>query len=215
MRIIRNLDGRHKLAVIGALVAWMVSVYFSKVGFSLDAPNSQWLGWVLAGIITVVELVFNSKTQKLSLTLIGVGILCYLYGIWTNVTGFWAYQNPGIAFHFSQESILSVFVGIILEVLPEPLFMWGIGSEFEGDLLGNLAGLWSGNLDYAQPRNSSQSMPREFHPPQNNTPVSNNPFIPKPEYKVTSFGKKGNNRPKPNKMASQIFNDNYTRKFKQ
>ena len=38
-----------------------------------------------------------------------------------------------------------------MEVLPEPLLMWGLMSKTDGDFLGNLAGLWNGNLGYAQP----------------------------------------------------------------
>lgn len=151
-----RLDGRHKFAIFAAIGSWGLSVWFSQQGFSLDAPKSQWIGWILAGVVTAVELVFNSRTQKLSLTLITVGILCYLYGVWTNVVGFWSYQNPGMTFPWLHSTaILSWFVGCILEILPEPLLMWGIGSELEGDLLGNLAGLWSGNLDYAKPESES------------------------------------------------------------
>lgn len=151
MNNLKRLDGRHKLAIVGALVCWGLSMYFSKEGFSVGNTVMLWVGWILAAIVTVVELVFNSPTHKLSLTLIVVGILCYLYGIWTNVTGFWELQHPSVPFvAFSSSSILSWFVGFIMEVLPEPLFMWGIASAFDGDFLGNLAGLWSGNLPYAQ-----------------------------------------------------------------
>lgn len=156
MNNLSRLDGRHKLAVLGAIACWGLSMYFSKEGFSVDNTVMLWVGWVLAAIVTVVELVFNSPTQKLSLTLIIVGILCYVYGIWTNVTGFWNLQHPqGEFVVFSTKSMLSWFVGFIMEVLPEPLFMWGIAAAFDGDFLGNLAGLWSGKLPYAQPGNGN------------------------------------------------------------
>lgn len=104
MNNLKKLDGRHKLAVVGALVCWGLSMYFSKEGFSVGNTVMLWVGWVLAGIVTVVELVFNSPTQKLSLTLIVVGILCYVYGIWTNVTGFWELQHPEVPFVVSPLS---------------------------------------------------------------------------------------------------------------
>lgn len=168
MNEIRRLDGRHKLAIVGALVCWALSMYFSKEGFSVGNTVMLWVGWVLASIVTVVELVFNSPTQKLSLTLIVVGVLCYLYGIWTNVTGFWEIQHPTETFvALSSKSVLSWFVGFIMEVLPEPLFMWGVTATFDGDLIGNLAGLWSGSLPYAQPNHKPEQVKQNnqpFHP---------------------------------------------------
>ncbi len=158
MMQLNKLDGRHKLAVVGAFVCWGLSMYFSKEGFSVGNTVMLWVGWVLAGIVTIVELVFNSPTQRLSLTLIVVGVICYLYGIYTNVTGFWGIQHPDQVFvALSSNSLMSYFVGFTMEVLPEPLFMWGIASAFDGDFLGNLAGLWSGKLPYAQPGNNPNS----------------------------------------------------------
>ena len=185
-----KLDGRHKLAVVGAIVCWGLSMYFSKEGFSVGNTVMLWVGWVLAGIVTVVELVFNSPTQKLSLTLFIVGVLCYLYGIWTNVTGFWELQHPEVPFvMFSTQSLLSWFVGFIMEVLPEPLFMWGVSAAFDGDFLGNLAGLWSGNLGYAQPGNAT---------PQQNNQQQKSKYIPqhKPNNPMPNF-RPANNQPKP------------------
>jgi hypothetical protein len=175
-----ELDGRHKLAILGAIVAWGISMFFSKEGFSLDAPNSVWLGWVLAVIGTIVELVFNSKANRLSLTLIVVGLLFYAYGVYTNITGFWSYQNPGLEFVVTNKaSILSIFVGTILEILPEPLFMWGMMAEFEGDILGNLIGLWFGNIKYNQPKSNNTNTPPNGIPNNNTVSTSPNIFQPK------------------------------------
>ena len=44
-----KLDGRHKLAVVGAIVCWGLSMYFSKEGFSVGNTVMLWVGWVLAG----------------------------------------------------------------------------------------------------------------------------------------------------------------------
>jgi hypothetical protein len=202
---LQRLDGRHKLAIVMAMGAWVVSIYFSQVGFGVDNHKAAWLGWFLGLLVTTVELVFNSKTHKLSMTLIGVGILCYLYGVWTNVEGFWTFQNPDSQFViFSQSSIMSWFVGLVMEILPEPMFMWGIGAELDGDLVGNIVGLWSGDLPYAHPSNESPSVParsRAFSSDTDATPI---PF--KSPYP---------NTPKKNKkLASHLFNDKYTDRFK-
>lgn len=163
---LQRLDGRHKLAILMALGAWVVSIYFSQVGFGVSNHRAAWLGWFLGALVTTVELMFNSKTHKLSITLIWVGIICYAYGVWTNVTGFWDFQNPNISFVvFSQSSIMSWFVGVVLEVLPEPMFMWGIGAELDGDLIGNIVGLWNGNLEPARPGGKFDERPQPNYKP--------------------------------------------------
>ncbi|MFZ2992555.1 MAG: hypothetical protein WA061_02455 [Microgenomates group bacterium] len=192
-----KLDGRHKLATIFALIAWGCSMYFSYLGFGLDAPNTKWMGIIFAAIVTVVELVFNSSTRKLSQTLIITGLLCYFYGVWTNIVGFWDYQNPNVPMAlWNAHSILPILVGFILEVLPEPLFMWGLGSQFEGDLIGNAIGLWNGTLGAAQPQgqnnNNNQQKKNDFssHEVYSNLPRQKNDqfgFIPKEDVSVPDF----------------------------
>lgn len=194
-----RLDSRHKLAILASLVAWSISIYYSYLGFATEATRAKFIGLALAGIVTVVELVFNSRTRQLSMTLIVVGVLCYLYGVWTNIVGFWDFQNPSVQFPWFHESaILSWFVGSILEILPEPLFMWGIGSELEGDLLGNLIGLWQGDLEYARPENQAQH-PIGFHP----NVIHQQPVSKKPKLTTKKSG-----------LVSPIFNQRYTDRYK-
>jgi hypothetical protein len=216
MNNVSNLDGRHKLAILGAIVCWGLSVWFSYLGFRIDSDKIAFVGWILALVVTVVELVFNSQTGKLSLTLVATGILCYAYGIWTNITGFWSLQHPGIEFIiFSQKSIMPAFVGIIMEVLPEPLFMWGLMSNMDGDFLGNMVGLWNGKLSYAQPSQNPQThnnqsavkpvAPRytpshrpDFNPaprPSYDRPQTQQNHVMSPEPKFHPMSK--NNRPAP------------------
>jgi hypothetical protein len=143
------------------------------MGFKLDSNQIAWVGWFLAGIVTIVELVFNSQTGKLSLTLIVTGALCYMYGIWTNITGFWSLQHPDQPFVLLNTiSILPIFVGSIMEVLPEPLFMWGMMSAMDGDFLGNLVGLWSGKLSYAEPANETPKQQPQQNQPRREMPSS-------------------------------------------
>lgn len=218
---LKKLDGRHRLAVVMALVTLGISIFFSKEGFGVGNPNAQWLGWILAAIVTTMEIIFNSRTQKVPLTLISIGLICYAYGVWTNVIGFWTYQHPGIDFQLmKQESIMSVFVGLILEVLPEPLFLWGIGAEIEGDLLGNLLGLVNGDLEYAKPsKNESQPQLRNFVPhPHKNDTVSNQNQKQKyvapinPKWQHNQQQKRGGGDPR--KVVSNLFLDSYTKKYK-
>ena len=142
-----NLDGRHKLAIVGALICWVLSVYFSYLGFRVENENMWFVGVIMALVVTIVELAFNTPMHKLPLTLAVIGIICYIYGIVTNITGFWSLQHPGVPFvWFQMESLMPIAIGLVMEVLPEPLFMWGMDVKVGGDLLGNIAGLWGGTL---------------------------------------------------------------------
>lgn len=208
-----KLDGRHKMAVVAALVCWALSMFFSYQGFKLDNSQLTFVGWILAAVVTVVELVFNSPTKRLSLTLIAAGVLCYGYGVYTNVEGFWTIQHPNVAFQFfSQKSIMSWFVGTLLEILPEPLLMWGLGSFVEGDLLGNLLGLWSGDLNYAQP---DQPVVTSHPATQEHKPNQKPQYNPAQQKQGHNFPKDSlMNKPVNTNLASPIFNQKYIERLK-
>lgn len=128
------------MAVLVAIALWFASMRFSYEGFNLSLPEMAWLGWILAIAVTVIELVFNTDIQKLNMTLFFAGLIAYAYGIWTNVAGFFAVQG-GTFESLKSEPLSLLFpflVGIFLEVVPEPLFVWGIGASDKGDPLGNL-----------------------------------------------------------------------------
>lgn len=128
------------MAVIIALLLWLASMQFSLAGFSFNMDSMTWLGWVLAAAVTVIELMFNTDIQKLNLTLFVVGLLAYAYGVITNIIGFYAAQGGSVdKFYTHPESILfAALVGFILEIVPEPMFIWGIGVEESGDFLANI-----------------------------------------------------------------------------
>lgn len=128
------------LAILVSVSLWLASMQFSYQGFNLAMPEMSWLGWVLAIAVTVIELVFNTDVQRLNLTLFAAGLLAYAYGIWTNVAGFFAVQ--GGTFETLKSNPLSILfpllVGVFLEVVPEPLFVWGLGVTDKGDPIGNI-----------------------------------------------------------------------------
>ena len=147
MSTFAGLDGRHKLAIAASLVCWGLSMYFSYLGFKVENTQMLWVGWIMAGVVTAVELSFNTPMHKLPLTLAVIGIMCYIYGIVTNITGFWSLQHPGTPFvWFQEESLMPIIIGFVMEVLPEPLFMWGLDVKVGGDFIGSLIGLWGGTL---------------------------------------------------------------------
>jgi hypothetical protein len=168
---LNRLDGRHKLAIVMGAAAWAVSIYFSQAGFRLTEPNAAWIGWFLGFFITTLELVFNGKEEK-SMTLYAAGLLCYLYGIWTNVIGFYAFQHPDTAFvPLSQTALMSWFVGLILEILPEPLFVWGMGELGEG-IADRVLNSFGGSGGKSSP-NSNPYRPQQNQQKQNNQKQNN------------------------------------------
>jgi hypothetical protein len=158
MRTFLRLNGKQKFLALMAVIGWGLSIYFSQIGFSVDNKSMAWVGWLLGFIITAVELAFNDRGQKQTLSLIFFGVICYGYGIWSNVTGFWSIQNPNTPFPwFTLATVSSWFVGLMLEVLPEPLFMFALGRARESDPLGALSDAFSGYIDDAKGGNGSGS----------------------------------------------------------
>jgi len=136
------------LAFLAALGLWAVSMYFSYKGFEFESTEVLWFGIVMALVVTVVELVFNTNISKLNPTLLFVGIICYLYGIYTNITGFYILQHGNLDEFFSgMQWLIPVFSGLVSEVLPEALFAWGIGAFDDGDLIGNVTEIFSDNKE--------------------------------------------------------------------
>src|SRR5512143_1762303 len=114
-------------AVITAIALWYLSIRFSVAGFSIKVPDLAWAGWVLGFAVTVIELIFTSENRGRNTTLIFLGMISYAYGIWSNIVGINAARGVD---SFSFAFVLSVILGLILEIAPEPLFLWGIlGTE--------------------------------------------------------------------------------------
>lgn len=135
---------KHQLAKISAILAWIVSVYFSYEGFKFQNESVLWVGYLLAFLVTCGEFIFNTEIKSLSLTLVLIGLVCYVYGVYSNVVGFWSIQYPDQLFVWnSSQSVMSWFVGAILEIYPEAAFAWGMRAK-TGDLVGNVVKLAGG-----------------------------------------------------------------------
>jgi len=133
-----------RFAACGAALAfWLISIQFSKNGFGFSVPAYAWIGYILGVGVTVIELVFNNDGKKHTLTLYAAGVLAYMYGVYTNIVGFWLAQgspilgdDPLVA---AGKLALPVGIGLFLEIVPEPLFLWGLGKD-GGDVLGHIFG---------------------------------------------------------------------------
>jgi hypothetical protein len=129
------------LAVLVAVVMWIVSVQFSMDGFNFNVKDLSWVGLVLALSITAIELIWNKGGMTAGLTLLVAGILAYMYGIWTNIIGILTAQGIAGVPENPMSLIFPIILGFFLEVTPEPLLVWGLlGASIEGDLLSNLFG---------------------------------------------------------------------------
>ena len=167
----KYLGLKRLLAFLAAMGLWGVSLYFSYKGFEFESTTILWFGIVLALVVTVVELVFNTQIQKLNPTLLVTGIICYAYGIYTNITGFYILQHGSLEGFFSGANwLIPIFGGLISEVLPEALFAWSVGAFNDGDLVGNVLKIASGDTDLTRNStslsNNSQRPSSSFQPKQ-------------------------------------------------
>jgi hypothetical protein len=101
-------------------------------------PHYIWMGYALGIAVTVLELVFAEEGMKHTLTISAVGLLAYVYGIFTNIIGIWVAQgspdpsqNPGVL-------LFPAILGFFLEVTPEPLILWGLMGTGVRDALGQI-----------------------------------------------------------------------------
>jgi hypothetical protein len=129
------------LAVATAAVLWAISVSFSVDGFNIQVKDMVWVGVVLALSVTAIELIWNKSGMGMSLTLVMGGLLAYAYGVYTNIIGIMGAQGISDPMNQMGAAAFAVILGLVLEILPEPLFVWGlVGDEVSGDLLSNIFG---------------------------------------------------------------------------
>ncbi len=121
--------------VFGILVL-IVSAIFSQSGFGFSEPNLAWVGWILAGAVTVAELIFNTKLEKLNWTIILVGSMAYVYSIYTNIVGFYAIK--GTSFVLNGDAIIPILGSVFLDIFPEMALAWSFGASSDGDVIGNV-----------------------------------------------------------------------------
>lgn len=125
-----------------AIGLWAVSVNFSVEGFDFEVPDMRWMGIVLAFAVTILQLVWSKLGATANMTLMVGGLLAYCFGIWTNVIGIIQAQNLQAETGSPVRYAFPILLAVILEIMPEPMFVWGLTglSEFGGDFLSNLFG---------------------------------------------------------------------------
>lgn len=145
-----------------AIALWVLSIAFSAKGFGFTDGLLVFVGVLFAVMVTVLEVVLNREGLQLPRALVACGFLAYAYGIGTNVAGIWQAQGSLDYRAMPEVMAMPAVLGILLEILPEPMFMWSFGIR-SGDLLETLSGLWA-------PRRKRNQPPPEFRPRHHNQP---------------------------------------------
>lgn len=125
------------LLVLFSILLWCVSIVFSYIGFRSDV-RQEWyfslFALILSGAITAMELYLNSQNFDFDGADVGTlvlwigGLFCYAYGIWTNIAGLSIMMiNPNDVRW--QAWVVPVIAGVLLEVLPEPMFVAFLKSK--------------------------------------------------------------------------------------
>lgn len=138
----KYLSVKKKFAKLMGFLVLFTSLKFSADGFGFRTEDSLYVGWILAFAVTCAQLIFNTQVRKLNWTIVVIGILSYVYSVWTNIMGFYVYRGETeIVFSLSMNSIISVFGGAFMDIFPEMALAWAFGAGNEGDLVGNLINL--------------------------------------------------------------------------
>jgi hypothetical protein len=121
------------IALVIALGVLWASIVFSKNGFNFDT-NSQyvWIGWLLAFAATSAEFMLASDFRKINWSILMLGVVAYVYSIWTNIQGFQALRG------MHTTDLFSISASIFMDVYPEVAISWALGESKLGDVLGNL-----------------------------------------------------------------------------
>jgi hypothetical protein len=121
-------------AFLAGVAVLYLSFKFSVDGFSFDSPDLVAAGYLLAGVVFAVELVFSDSGILKNPTLFVSGIVAYAYGISTNVIGLANARSNG-----NWQDPITLIAGVFMDVLAEPLLVYGItGTLGSGDLLKNV-----------------------------------------------------------------------------
>jgi hypothetical protein len=122
------------LAVFSSIVMMFISAQFSVDGFAFQNPNKMYIGWMLAIILIIVEMIFNNGVASVedakdaqevrrNTILLVAGLVAYAYGIATNISGI---LHSGRMPDSYIDYIVPIALGLFLEIVPEPLMVWAL-----------------------------------------------------------------------------------------
>ena len=110
------------------------SMVFSKNGFEFETQlGYAWLGWLLAFAATSAQFMMTSDFRKINWSILLLGVVSYVYSIYTNIQGFHALRSD-----YGQYDIVNILGSVFMDVYPEVAIAWALGESKLGDLVGNL-----------------------------------------------------------------------------
>lgn len=163
------------IGISGVAIAYC-SIIMTKQGVGITGELA-WMGTVIALSLFCAELMFNSNFDDLNWTILLLGLGAYVYSIWTNVEGFYAYRNieGNLLTHFDMTNLGG---GMFLDIYPELAIAWAMKESKIGDLLGNLVKTSKNPSKLTQPA-QGQPKPTQDKAPEFLTETKKN--IPMPE----------------------------------
>ena len=99
----------------------------SVSGFGFIQPNYVAIGFLMGIVFIFAEFNFLDEGPGGSLGVVAFGVFAYLYGIFTNVLGFWIGGGGGLVQDNPMRFVLCLVIGFVLEVFAEPAIMKGLG----------------------------------------------------------------------------------------
>jgi len=108
------------------------SVIWSKDGFGLDFEIGNdsvvFVGFLLAIVATLLQFILSTNFIDLNPTLVFLGILAYIYSIYTNAIGIGSLQAEGAS------PFMKWALAFLIDMSPELMISWGLGESRSGDL---------------------------------------------------------------------------------
>jgi len=144
-----------RLSLVMGIILLAISMFFSYDGFDSSAGNGEnyatlakVIGWCIAIAVSVIQFVFSTDYKGLNWTLRLVGVVSYIYSIWSN--------KLGIAHTLLMPETNSWVVSVFMDVVPEPLIAWSLGEALSGDVVGNIGQMLFGANEKAPAHNGKK-----------------------------------------------------------
>ena len=159
--MLENILRKASIAIgIAMLIA---SIYLSYDGFDQKVSGgnptytilSAAIGLTLAIAFSLCEFIVSSKNEGLNSTLRWLGLLAYIYSIYTNYVG--------LQHLLSMDMVMAGITAAAMDILPEQMIAWGLGEAVMHDLFGNLGKFAAAPIGKGNKGQPQQQPHQQFH----------------------------------------------------
>lgn len=127
-----------RFALWGGIALAIISIYFSYDGAdqTIQGGNpsyseiAKYIMIVMACVVTLAQFIFNSDFTKLSSTMRVIGLISYVYSLYTNYMG--------INHLFGFTGAVGGMIAAFMDIAPEAFIAWSLDDSMRGDMLGNI-----------------------------------------------------------------------------